>query len=117
MISIYLKDNVLTTQSGKFIEDLKPKTKKGKKKFSKKCMCIALDLSRLIVEFVSKERAFHCPVPHQTDKTGGQYFPRRLLHPPRPVLPICLPIARAKPTKILKANFFQKIVSFLCLTN
>ena len=35
----------------------------------------------------------------------------QLLHPPNPVLPICLRIARARPTKVLKATTFPKNIS------
>ena len=58
MISVYLKDSVLTTLSSTNIIDLKSKMKK-KKDFYEKRMCFVLLVSRnTIVELASKEIAF-----------------------------------------------------------
>ena len=67
MISIYLKDSVLTTQSRTIIMDLKPKTKKNKKTFPKNVCVLDLVCRNSIVELVSKERAF--PVQCRTKQT------------------------------------------------
>ena len=59
MISVYLKDSVLVTQSSTNIIDLKPKNDKSKNFFYEKRMCFVFLVSRnTIVEIVSKERAF-----------------------------------------------------------
>ena len=59
MITIYLKDSVLTTHSIKIIEDLKPKVKEGKKySFPKTVSFLHLVSRNPMVELVSKERNF-----------------------------------------------------------
>ena len=66
-----------------------------------------LELVSKELECVSKERAF--PVQCRTKQTKLEFFSSgRLLHQPRPVLPICLRIIRARLTKILKAITFPK---------
>ena len=64
---------------------------------------------RMCFEPVSKEKAF--PVQCRTKQTkvqGSLFFNGRLLHPPSLVLPNCLRIAPARPTKILKTTTFTK---------
>ena len=59
MVSMYLKDSVITTQSITIIEDLKPKSEKKKVKiFSKNVVFCTLVSRNSIVELVSKEIAF-----------------------------------------------------------
>ena len=65
MITIYLKDSVLTTHSIKVVEDLKPKVKKGKKYLLPKNVSFLHLVSRNpIVELVSIKKNFPVLVPH-----------------------------------------------------
>ena len=74
-------------------------------------MCFVLLVSRnTIVELVFKERAFPA-LPNRQNLRAVIFSSGRLLHPPSPVLPICLRNARARPTKIFRAITFLKNVS------
>ena len=106
MISEYLKDRILTTQSSTKIIDLKPKMKKNKNIFYEKRMCFVLLVSRnTIVELFSKERAFPAWCCTKQTKIDGNYF---LKWASIAVISICLWIARARPAKILRAITFLK---------
>ena len=70
MISVYLKDSVLTTQSRTINEDPKPKSRNGKKNVFPKNVCVLhLVCRNSSVELVSKKKSFPGLVPHLTDKT------------------------------------------------
>ena len=115
MITIYLKDSVLTTHSIKFIEDLKPKVKKGKKYLFPKNVSFLHLVSRNPIEsnlFLKKELSRFSAALNRQNMKAVFFSSGRLLNPPSPVLPICLRIARARPTKILKAITFQKQFGF-----
>ena len=66
-----------------------------------------------IVELLYKERDFLLgAAPNRQSLKAVIFSSGRLLHPPSPVLPICLRTARARPTKILRAIFSQKRFEF-----
>ena len=58
MISLYLKDSVLTNQSRIFIEELKPKIKKCKNFFTKNVCVLHMVCRNSVFELVSKEKVF-----------------------------------------------------------
>ena len=75
MLSVNLKDSVLTTQSNTVYVDLKSKTKniyimtEYEYLYLKKRMCIVLLVGRsTIVEIIFRRKSFPCLVLHQTDK-------------------------------------------------
>ena len=112
MLSVNLKDSVLTTQSSTNFIDSKSKITK-EEYFYEKRVCIVLLVGRSkIVELVFSRKNFPCLVLHQTVKTlmAVIFSSGRLLHPPSTVLPICLRTARARPAKILRAVTFLKNV-------
>ena len=75
MISVYLKDSVLTTQSSTSIIDLKPKVEKNKNVFYEKCMFFCTLVSRnAIAELVSKERVFPAWCCTKQTKLEGSNF-------------------------------------------
>ena len=110
IISIYLKDSVLTTQSRTIMMDLKPKTKKSKKIFSKKCIffCILVSRNSIVKMFLEKELSLFSAELNRQNLKAVFFSSGRLLHPPSPVFSICLRIARARPTKILKTTILPK---------
>ena len=74
MISVYLKDSVLTTQSSTNIIDLKPEITK-KEYFYEKRLCFVLLVGRsTIVELVYKERAFSAWCCTKQTKHEGSNF-------------------------------------------
>ena len=76
-------------------------------------MCIVLLVGRsTIVElvFIKKELSLLGAAPNRQNLKAVIFSSGRLLHPPSPVLPICLRTARARPTKILRAVTFLKNV-------
>ena len=109
MILIYLKDSVLTTQSRTDNIDLKQKIKKTY--ISMKNVCVlyfsqSQCISRTL--FLKKELYLLGAAPNRQNLKAVKFSSGRLLHPPSPVLPICFRIARARPTKILRAITFPK---------
>ena len=62
----------------------------------------------VIVELVSKEISLLGAAPNRQNLKAVIFSSGRLLHSPSTVLPICLPIARARPTKNLKAITFPE---------
>ena len=76
-------------------------------------MSIVLLVGRsTIVElvFIKKELFLLGAAPNRQNLKAVIFSSGRLLHPPSPVLPICLRTARARPTKILRAVTFLKNV-------
>ena len=74
MISIYLKDSVLTAQLSTNIIELKPKMKKNKKVFDEKRVFCTLVSRNVIVELVSKERVFPVRCCTKQTKFEGSNF-------------------------------------------
>ena len=76
-------------------------------------MCIVLLVGRstiVVLVFVQKEFSLLDSAPNRQNLKAVILSSGRLLHPPSPVLPICLRTARARPTKILRAVTFLKNV-------
>ena len=64
-----------------------------------------------IVELVSKVKAPDYAALNKQNLEAVIFSSGRLLHPPSPLLPICLRIARARPAKVLKAISFPKKIN------
>ena len=80
-------------------------------------MCIVLLVGRstIVVElvFIKKELSLLGAAPNRQNLKALIFSSGRLLHPPSPVLPICLRTARARPTKILRAvTFLRNVLDF-----
>ena len=58
--------------------------------------------------FLKEELSLFGAAPNRQNLRAVIFPSGCLLHPPSPVLPICLGIARARPTKILGAIIFPK---------
>ena len=74
MISLYLKNGVLTTKLGTIIMHLKPKTKEDKKIFPKKLCVLHLVCRNSLVKLVSKESAFPVQCRTKQIKFEGSNF-------------------------------------------
>ena len=74
MISLYLKNGVLTTQLRTIIMDLKPKTKEDKKNISKNLCVLHLVCRNSLVKLVSKKSAFPVQCRTKQKKFEGSNF-------------------------------------------
>ena len=76
-------------------------------------MCIVLLVGRntiVVLVFIKKELSLLGAAPNRQNLKAVIFSSGRLLHPPSPVLPICLRTARARPSKIFRAVTFLKNV-------
>ena len=101
---------MLTTQPRADIIDLKPKMKENKNCFQSKTYVFCTLVSRnVIVELVSKERAFpvRCCIKH-TKLDGSNFHKWASIAPTESCVTYLTSDCPSKPTKILKAITFSK---------
>ena len=111
MMSVYLKDSVLTTQTSTNINDLKPEITKIRI-FSMKNLCVLYFWSAAIQKsklFLKKELSLLGAAPNRQTLKAVIFSSGPLLHPPSPVIPICLRTARGRPNKI---TFLKNVLAF-----
>ena len=73
------------------------------------CFVLLVGCSTIVERtcILKKELSLFVAAPNRQNFRAVIFSNGRLLHPPSPVLPICLQIARARPKKTLKAITFS----------